>query len=566
MRWKAAIPGQGHSSPIVVGDKVLVTTAYLTGRGESLKRAAGMATLVATGLLALLAVTRAGAAGPASCALGPRRPLATRQLLAIALLCLPLGALLLASAFSLSRYEQGELDVERRMELWLLSSLIASLCLVLGALGGRWVRLAAGGLALALAALVVLARPEPQYFDLATPGRYAETIWMAASAPAALGLALLAAHAAGIWRHRAFLPNWLAIAFLCLGAGGFAQRNYLLTRKEFIRAIVCLNKDTGAVLWAAEGLRGPQPVLNRRNSPATPTPVSDGERVMAWFGSAGAMCTDLDGKVLWTNRDLPFECVHGAGPSPMLAEGLLIIAATQAEAPYIAALDPKTGQRVWTTGIPSWPGIEGQHRSPTIVSSANGKEVLLWGWQGAEKESLLRGYDARSGKLLWQRPLNAWNQAVASIISDGDDTLFLANSEEVHALSLAKLGRGGNATLWTTPMKGHGPHVSSPALVGGMLFVVSNKGRASCLEAATGRLLWQEQVGRRGCMASLVAAGGNVYFWDVTGRATVAACGPKFRKVAESDLDEPIWASPAPVGGRLYIRTAGHLWCIEEKQ
>ncbi len=647
VRWKTPIPGRGHSSPIVVGDKVFLTTAYFTGRGEGLKRAAGIAVLAATGILTLLAVPLALRSPPSG------TPPAIGQTASAICLCFVLGALASSSLAVLSHYAQGEMNTERRMELWLVSAASLSLCLMIAApqpRSRRWMRLATGTMALAFAAFILLGRPDPLYFDLVTEGRYSGELFTAMAFPVAVAIALLLGallewkraalgHTGGgaaehpttvgptllgkllallgpgicfgfrlafgiaafvgalllppggwdpaaqwfimgiclaIWplgrilclgRRPAILPKWMAVGFLGLGAISFAERNYLLTTKEFVRAIVCVDGNTGAVKWTTEALHGPQAVLSRRNSPATPTPVADAERVYAWFGSAGAMCADHDGKLLWTNADLPFECVHGAGPSLLLADGKLIVTGTQADAPYIAALDPRTGQRVWTTRLRPWPGIEGQHRAPTLASANRGL-LLLWGWEGAEREDALRAFDVRSGKALRKHPLPAHNEAVASIISDGD-MLFLANSHEAHALSLTKLGSGENPVLWTTPLKMQGPHVASPVLCGGMLFTVSNRGRASCLDAKTGSLLWQEQVARQvsrgGSMASPIAAGGAVYFPDVPGKITVVAAEPKFRKLAENDLGEPLWASPAPVGGRLYIRTTGHLWCIEEK-
>ncbi len=163
VRWKTPIPGQGHSSPIVVGDRVIVTTAYLTGRGETVKRAAGIAVLAATGLLALVAA--------AAAVRSIRRRLRLGRAISAAGACLLAAALVVVSAIVFWQYERGELSTERRMELWLFSSVAVSLCLALGAFGGRWVRLGAGLAALGFAALVVLGRPDPDYFHLAAPGR-----------------------------------------------------------------------------------------------------------------------------------------------------------------------------------------------------------------------------------------------------------------------------------------------------------------------------------------------------------------------------------------------------------
>lgn len=556
VRWKTPIPGEGHSSPIVVGDKVFLTTACITGRGEALRAAASIALVGATALLAILGAA-ASLRGPA-----PRPPRTKGRVAAIAGLWLALAALVLASLASFARYERGELNAEERMELWLLSCLVGAACILPAATAGRWVRLAAGVAQLGLAAIALLARPEPQYFDLRTPGRYASELLAVAALPAAIGLLLVAAHLAGLARRVALLPGWLAIAFIALAPAGLAARNRLLPAKELVRTIVCLDRDTGAVRWTAEGLRGPKPVLSRRNSPATPTPVADGERVYAWFGSAGAMCADLDGKLLWTNRALPFECVHGAGPSLLLADGRLIVTGTQAEAPYVAALDAQTGRRAWTAELRPWPGIEGQHRTPASATADGKKLLLIWAWDGAGKEDFLRGLGLQSGKELWRHPVPTHGEQVASVVSDRD-TVFLATSRAVTALRLSKLSRGEAPLLWATELKSRGQLVASPVLCNGLLFAVSAHRDAHCLDAATGELLWSQQLMGRGCMASPIAAGGAVYFPDVSGKITVVAAERAFRRIAENDLGEALWASPAPIGRRLYIRTAARLWCIE---
>jgi len=615
IRWKAPIPGQGHASPILVGDSVFLTTGYPTGRGETLKR------LAAWGVLALTAAVAGAGAVLALLACARGEPPSRGNVVSVAFFCLVLGVLLQLSHAALPRLGGQELTTDQRMECWLLSANIAALCFIVAAFPlAAWNR-ARGIAALFVASLpvpAILARPAPDYFNLYTPGRLGlELIWSAAL-PLAVPIAVLLAAlwgrtpratrhaprlaclaaailglAAGILSFR--LPplhvvtfcaatwlvveacgfglrvggwaKWFAVAAIAVGALGFLERNGLRVTRDFARAIVCLDRDTGAAKWTREGLRGPHPPMSHRNSPATPTPVADAERVYAWFGSAGAMCTDMEGKLLWANTEVPFDDVHGVGASPILADGLLIIPGTQPDAPYIAALDVATGKRVWTTELRPWPGGEGQARTPAIAT-VNGKKLLLvWAWEGTQKEGCLRALDLRSGNEFRRFPVATHNEQVASVVSDGD-LLYLASSKEVLALGLAKLSRGEEplaALVWTSTLKCRGQLVASPVLCNGLLFVVAAHRDAHCLDARTGELLWSQQLNGRGCMASPIAAGGAVYFPDVSGKTTVVAAERKFRKIAENDLGEPIWASPAPVRGRLYIRTTGHLWCIEEK-
>ncbi|HUT33248.1 MAG TPA: PQQ-binding-like beta-propeller repeat protein [Planctomycetota bacterium] len=628
IRWKAPVRGKGHSSPVVAGDAVFVTTAYFTGRGEGIKRAAGYAVFGLTGLL--IAITAVFAL---RAAIGRPR-LARGQWVSVASLAMLLAALAWHAAADRLRPPPADVSLEQQMERWLLASTIAALCLMVAGsqfLVRPWLRPAIGLLALGFAALVLFGRPEPQYFDLVTPGRYGERIFETVALPFMTGVVLLVATGVERLRRRAATPadarnrspwafatslailvvgaalavvlcrdlllaaivvcglawlvshlhfalrrqvpnedvtpfsapRWLPAAFLCVGAFGFAERCYFLTTREFVRAVVCLDRDTGARRWTCEGLRAPQPPLNSRNSPATPTPVADGERVYAWFGSPGALCADRQGKLLWTNDEVPFDDVHGLGASPLLCDGLLIIPGTQPEAPYIAALDARTGERVWTTDLRPWSGGEGQHRTPAIATVDGKRLILAWAWDGERKEDFLRALDLRSGKELWRHPVATHGEQVAGLVSD-DDVVFLPTSKKVHALSLSKLSRGEDPVIWARELKCKGQLVASPVLCNGLLFVVSAHRDAHCLDARTGELLWSRQLNGRGCMASPIAARNAVYFPDVSGKTTVVVAERTFHRVAENDLGEPIWASPAPVDGRLYLRTAGHLWCVGE--
>jgi len=675
VRWKTPIPGKGHSSPVVVGGRVIVTTGFSTERGQTARRAAGYAVsglallLAAWALFRLVAATSReeshaeGAEGAertqgrrltAKYAKGEREetqrvlgsqpksgssgfsfrilsrisrfPLLSSSSVASAAQCLMLGVLVQSAFSSHLRPGPEELTTDLRMERWLLSGAFAALVLMLGAFGfreRRRARVAVGAAALALAAFIILARPDPEYFHLLGSDRLARELQQTAGIPLVVGLVLLlgallrrsqpmpapkaadrpasarpalarlavmgAAFAVGViafrvplllaveacavaWlvvdianlgRGEVRLPRGLALGLLAVGALGLVVTNCVQGSREFVRAIVCLDRDTGKLLWTREALPGPQPAVSHRNSPATPTPVVADGRVYAWFGTPGCMCTDLDGRLLWTNTDVPFEDVHGVAASLMLADDLLLIVGAQPDAPYIRALDLKTGKAAWTATLRPWPGGEGQHRTPTIKSVDGKTLVLVWGWDGADSEDYLRAFDASTGKERWKFPIKTPKEAVASVISDGD-TLYLLSSEGLSALSLTKLSRGEPPVLWTTDVKGEGQYVASPILGKGMLFVVTSHRRATCLDAATGKLLWRQRLRGRGCLASPVAVGDCIYFADNSGLTTVVACEPEFRLVAENDLSEPLFASPAPVDGRLYVRTSKHLWCIEE--
>ena len=380
--------------------------------------------------------------------------------------------------------------------------------------------------------------------------------WMLVYAAVLLWLAV---GAFDLWKTQPRISGWFSVAILLLGGLAFIERNVLVDRRDFTRAIVCLDRKDGRVKWTCEALRGPQAVIGQLNSQASPTPFVEGGRVYAYFGPSGAMCADLEGKLLWTNTDLPLEAKHGAAASPMAYDGLVVIVAGQPKAPYVTALDGKTGQRVWTVRRAAWEYLHEEHGTPTIVTVGGKGILLVWGWFD------LKAYDVRTGQELgtyrFPKPqIRSTGEVIASLIQDGD-RLYLPHESEMRAISLSKLVGGQDPLLWAQRMRGKGPNVSSPVLRKGMLFMVSDSGHVTCLDAQTGDRIWREKL-RGAHMASVVAAGDSILFINTAGVSTIVACDKEFRKIAENDLKEPVHSSPAVVDGEIIVRTTKHVWCI----
>ena len=273
------------------------------------------------------------------------------------------------------------------------------------------------------------------------------------------------------------------------------------------------------------------------------------------------MCTDLEGNLLWLDRDLPYEGIHGVGSSLVADNGCVFVTSLNAKAPYITALDCSSGKRIWTANLNSWRGLHGEYRTPLIMSIQDRKALV--NWFGTNNE--LAAYDVCSGEELWKcRPAGTFvGEAVASILTS-DNTVYLPNRSDFVAMSIPGVTNTAlPTTLWKTNMQRKGPITASPVLSKGMLFMVSDSGFASCLSATNGELLWQKRLPRGRYLASPLVMGNHVYFWSTAGITTVVACDRKFTKVAENILPGGIYASPAPAEGKLIIRTTDELWCIE---
>ena len=340
----------------------------------------------------------------------------------------------------------------------------------------------------------------------------------------------------------------------------FLDTNYLSTSTEFLRAIISINKLNGKINWVCEGLAGPQEQTSF-NSPATPTPATDGKWIIAYFGSAGLMCSDSKGRLVWENRDLKYESFYGVGVSPILYDKYIVIVSDSPEAPYITALDCATGQRIWKKERRSSKQYENSNWSPSgcsrtpIVKKIKGRiTVLVWGWED------IKGYELSSGTELWRFQIRRKRgDMVASLVSD-EKQLYLSSLEEITALDLEKLGSDENPVAWRLELDG--PNIPTPVLYNDLLFVVNEDGYIYCINTMAGKVLWENQLKGSEYLPSPVAAGNNIYFCDNEGLTTVVAAETKYRKIADNDLSEKIFASFAPSARELIIRTDEHLYCV----
>ncbi|OPZ03675.1 MAG: outer membrane biogenesis protein BamB [candidate division BRC1 bacterium ADurb.BinA364] len=354
----------------------------------------------------------------------------------------------------------------------------------------------------------------------------------------------------------------LPVLFVALASVGFAAVNYLNPSAQFVRAIVCLDRASGAIRWTCKALPGPAPLIHRANSPATPTPAIADGRIVAYFGTPGMICADLQGNLIWENRNLPYDSMYGAAASPIIRDGIVALVCDMPESPYIAALDLASGRELWRyAGRPECPySKSGNSRTP-IVKEWRGQPVLLaWGWDALEAYDLHTG-NRMAGYLLG--PQSGSDDKVASLISDGD-RLFLAGPGKTCCLSFSRLMEQPvtphSPLLWETDIDG--ANCASPVFAENMIFMVSDAGRAACLDSATGAILWQERL-KGPHASSLVAAAGFVYFTSQKGATTVVAAAPQFKILAANSLPGEINASPALSAGVLYIRTDEALCAIK---
>ena len=345
----------------------------------------------------------------------------------------------------------------------------------------------------------------------------------------------------------------LGLAAVALGAVYFARVNYVSAEPTLVRAIVCLDRATGAVRWTLAGLESPRLPIDGRNTPATPTPATDGRIVCGYFGTAGLLCAHADGRFAWSRNDFGPESFYGAAFSLLLVDGLVVVANdTPHGTALVHALDAGTGATRWSRQFPTTPTTTGNNRTP-IVRQVNGEpHLIMWGL------SYVTAVALRSGAPAWQHGTRSGGDLVSSPVGT-TDRLFLSDLTGTSALDVDRLATGREPVRWTSPARSN---CVSPVLANGMLFTVSDAGIATALRIETGERLWRHRLPGQ-YFSSLVASPDAVYFTNSDGVTTVVAAEPSYREIGTNDLGEPTMASMAAAGGDLYIRTAAHLYAVD---
>jgi outer membrane protein assembly factor BamB len=299
------------------------------------------------------------------------------------------------------------------------------------------------------------------------------------------------------------------------------------------------------------------------NSHASSTPVIEEGRLYAHFGSAGTACLDTaSGKVLWTRRDLPCDHWRAAGSSPILYNGLLLLTFDGYDHQYVAGLDKHTGKTVWKKDRNINYGTDNgdlmkAYSTPQIIE-VKGKPQMV-----SPSASATIAYDPLTGDELWRVTYSGMNVSSRPVFGQGR---FYLTSGHTGLLLAVRAGGKGDVTNthidWTCT-KGV-PTRPSLLLIGGLIFMTTDKGIASCVDVKTGEQVKSQRLDGN-FSASGVYAGGKIYFSNQEGSTFVMEANKDMKILAENKLDEGCMASPAISGKALYLRTRTHLYRIEEK-
>jgi outer membrane protein assembly factor BamB len=327
---------------------------------------------------------------------------------------------------------------------------------------------------------------------------------------------------------------------------------------------VAVDSRSGKILHDVKvfDVEKPEPII-ALNSYASPTPAVEEGRVYVHFGSYGTACLDTaTGKTLWQRRDLKCNHYRGPGSSLLLWRDRLICTFDGFDVQYLVALDKKTGQTLWktdrSTKFHSKDGDRRKAYSTPLPVEVNGHvELISPGCDAA------MAYAPADGRELWTLLYKGYSNTSRPVAAKG--VAFVNTGSDRFELWAVRLGRSGVLTdadiLWKYTR--NGSQKPSPVIDGGLLYMISDGGIATCLETETGKMVWHHRL-EGNYSASPIVAAGRIYFFSHEGVTTVVKPGREFEVLATNKLDAGFMASPAVVGRALIVRTKTHLYRIEQ--
>ena len=332
-----------------------------------------------------------------------------------------------------------------------------------------------------------------------------------------------------------------------------------ITVHQFV--VFAVDRKDGSTVWrttVAEAV--PHEGGHRTASQASLSPITDGERIYAYFGSRGLYCLDTDGEVLWSKDFGLMRSFRefGEGSSPALYGDALVVNWDHEDDSFIAAFDKRTGEELWRT-----PRDEGTSwATPLIAPVGDGHQVII------AATSASRSYDLESGELLWTLAGMSTTPIPSPIHVDGVAYLMSGfRSSNLQAVRLAgargDLAQSDNL-IWSHQR--NTSYVPSPLIYGDYVYFLRlNSGVLSCLDAKTGKVYYEGQrLGMRSIYSSPVGVAGRVYLTSRSGVTKVFKLGPTFEEIATSQLDDGFDATAAIVGDEIYLRGMESLYCISE--
>ncbi|HSC28235.1 MAG TPA: PQQ-binding-like beta-propeller repeat protein [Vicinamibacterales bacterium] len=321
--------------------------------------------------------------------------------------------------------------------------------------------------------------------------------------------------------------------------------------------VEAFERGSGKRLWEHRfEAEGPLPAVHDKHNLASPSPVTDGSLVFAWFGTGQIVALDAAGKLVW-QRHLgkeisPFTINWGHSSSPTLYGDLLILLCDHEPASYLLAIDKRTGRERWK--VDRGKG-RASYSTPLVVETKTGPELIV------NSSERLDAYDPRSGAFLWHAD-GANRFPIPSPVVHGGLIYASRGYRSGPYLAIRPGGRGDVSSshiVWQVPTGA--PYVSSIVQYEGLIYMATDNGILTIADAGDGSRVWQGRVGGV-FSASPVAGDGKVYLLSETGETIVLRAGRGAEIIARNQIGERTLASMAISDGRIFIRSDESLWCV----
>jgi outer membrane protein assembly factor BamB len=304
---------------------------------------------------------------------------------------------------------------------------------------------------------------------------------------------------------------------------------------------------------------GPMPEVHEKHNMASPSPVSDGQMVYAWFATGQIVALDMNGKLVW-QRHLgkeisPFDVVWGHSSSPTVFEDSLILLCDHAPASYLLAVDKRTGKEKWKANRGSG---KMSYSTPVVVPGPNGPELIV------NSSERVDAYNPRNGELLWFTGGTNRFPVPSPLFHDG--IIYMSRGYRSSPYMAIRPGGKGDITkshvIWENTTGG--PYISSLVHDNGLIYMATDVGAVTVVDAKDGSRVWQQRIDGV-FSASPVAADGKIYFVSENGETVVLRAGRNPEVLARNALGERQIASPAVSNGQIFIRTDDHLYAIGKR-
>jgi len=363
------------------------------------------------------------------------------------------------------------------------------------------------------------------------------------------------------------LPPWGNSSPVIVG-----DRIYLTTQTDDTSLhVLAIDEKRGALAWQrcmGKGKLKTHPLHNM----ATPSVVSDGERVWALFGTGDLACLDKDGKELW-QRNMQkdhgdYHILWGMGSSPVLHNGMVCVVCMHSGPSYVVALDGETGRQIWKTNRDFPAEKEGResYTTPFLVGTGGDAQLVVCG------SDHINAYNPMSGVELWRSaglkvPHPCGRSISSPTYADGIFVAVASGFKSKGHIMAVKAGGKGDVTathrLWIHREKS--PDCPTPVCYDGLVYVNNDQGIGTCLDLKTGVVKWQKRVLSGDCKVSPIAADGKIYFCNNQTACTVIKAGPEGDVLAQNQLEGKMLATPAISDGRIYFRTHDRLYAVGGK-